>query len=228
MGTPKVSLRDLCREIGVEHIQATELLRRINRVCLGGAEVITQEIGTFRHSDRIERNRVLNGETFVVPAHRVVTLRYGDRIAPPAVIPIVSQGIPPSVTDAQFTIFLGSIEPTGQVNGFDFYELTFDVVANVPIGYEPTGNEFGTVSGTVNRVSVVVAGQELVALTDLEPPSSQLVVNPSGQFPVRVVDGRFLASLKIRFVDDGQTSGSQQPGFRINSFDVFGFELQLT
>lgn len=76
MTTPKKSLRDICRAVGVDHLQVTEVLRRINSEVLGGFDVITQEVGTFRRVVRKATTRTLNGVTYDVPETCKVQLRY--------------------------------------------------------------------------------------------------------------------------------------------------------
>lgn len=77
---PITRLVDLCSEIGVEHIQVTELFRRIDRETAAGNDVIVQEFGTFYRKFNRERVRVLNGETINVPANDRTALR-GQRFS---------------------------------------------------------------------------------------------------------------------------------------------------
>ena len=72
----KIKLRDLCREVGVEHIEVVEVLRRVRgNVIDNDAEVITQTVGTFYASKHKARTRTLNGIVYNVPAKVVVALR---------------------------------------------------------------------------------------------------------------------------------------------------------
>ena len=81
---PITRLVDLCSDIGVEHIQVTELFRRIDRETAAGNDVIVQEFGTFYRKFNSARIRVLNGETINVPANDRTALR-GQRFPSEAV-----------------------------------------------------------------------------------------------------------------------------------------------
>lgn len=72
---PITPLVVLCREIGLDHLQATELFRRINREVMSGNDVITQEVGTFYRRDSRARVRRLNGIDYQVPERSTVALR---------------------------------------------------------------------------------------------------------------------------------------------------------
>ena len=72
---PITPLVELCREIGLEHLQATELFRRIDRETENGNDVIVQEFGTFYRKFNRARVRVLNGDTINVPANDRTALR---------------------------------------------------------------------------------------------------------------------------------------------------------
>lgn len=72
---PITKLVDLCEEVGVEHLQVTEVLRRIHRTVLEGNDVIVQEFGTFYRRDSQQRVRVLNDVPHIAPARSTVALR---------------------------------------------------------------------------------------------------------------------------------------------------------
>lgn len=85
MAKIKRSLRDICREVGVPHLQVTEVLRRVDKAVREDNEVITQEVGTFYLRKSKARERVLNGERYAVPAREAVALRgrrFPGRIGP--------------------------------------------------------------------------------------------------------------------------------------------------
>ena len=72
----KIKLRDLCREVGVTHLEVVEVLRRVrDNVIDNDAEVITQTVGTFYASKHKARTRTLNGIVYNVPEKVVVALR---------------------------------------------------------------------------------------------------------------------------------------------------------
>ena len=76
MPREKKALREICREVGVPHLQVTEVLRRIERACLEeNQEVITQEVGTFYRQSRAATTRTLNEVVYQLPAKEVVQLR---------------------------------------------------------------------------------------------------------------------------------------------------------
>lgn len=72
---PITKLVDLCEEVGVEHLQVTEVLRRIHATVLDGNDVIVQGFGTFYRRDSQARVRVLNDVTHIAPARSTVALR---------------------------------------------------------------------------------------------------------------------------------------------------------
>lgn len=76
MPREKKSLREICREVGVSHLQVTEVFRRIENVVMQeGKEVITHGVGTFYPQDRAATRRTLNEVVYEIPARRVVALR---------------------------------------------------------------------------------------------------------------------------------------------------------
>lgn len=75
MAKVKRSLKGICREVGVSHLQVTEVLRRIDQYVREDEEVITQEVGTFFLKKAKARNRKLDGVTYAVPARNSVALR---------------------------------------------------------------------------------------------------------------------------------------------------------
>lgn len=75
MAAEKIRLRDLCREVGVSHLQVVEVLRRIDSRVRDGNEVITKTVGTFYLRKSKPTTRVLNGVAYEVPAKEAVALR---------------------------------------------------------------------------------------------------------------------------------------------------------
>ena len=71
----KISLKALCREVGVHHLQVVEVLRRIDFHVRDGKEVITKTVGTFYLRKSRPTTRTLNGVTYEVPAREAVALR---------------------------------------------------------------------------------------------------------------------------------------------------------
>ena len=72
---PITKLVDLCDEVGVEHLQVTEVLRRIHDTVMDGNDVIVQEFGTFYKRVSRPRIRVLNGVRHLAPRRETVALR---------------------------------------------------------------------------------------------------------------------------------------------------------
>lgn len=71
----KRKLRDICREVGVPHLQVTEVLRRVDQAVRQDQEVITQEVGTFFLKKMKQREYVTKGVRRTVPAREAVALR---------------------------------------------------------------------------------------------------------------------------------------------------------
>jgi len=108
---PITRLVDLCREIGVEHIQVTELFRRIDRETAAGNDVIVQEFGTFYRKFNRARVRVLNNEQINVPANDRTALR-GQRFpATPIVLRINLNGTGDTIGDRP-VLFVFPDDPT--------------------------------------------------------------------------------------------------------------------
>jgi len=84
MTRKKVSLRQLAESIGLNHLEATELLRRIAGAVDNEDEetiVITQQVGTFYLQKRKATKRTLNGVVYDQPARNVIQLDPPDRRA---------------------------------------------------------------------------------------------------------------------------------------------------
>ena len=76
MAKIKKSLREICREVGVPHLQVTEVFRRIEDCVINDdVEVITHGVGTFYKKFKKRTTRVLNGVTHEVPPREQVALR---------------------------------------------------------------------------------------------------------------------------------------------------------
>lgn len=72
----KVSPKEFCREVGLDHLRWVEVMRRIHkRIKEEDIEVITKTIGTFYLSKHKATTKTLNGIVYPVPAKEVVALR---------------------------------------------------------------------------------------------------------------------------------------------------------
>lgn len=71
----KRKLRDICREVGVPHLQVTEVLRRVDQAVREDQEVITQEVGTFYLRKSKARAYIYQGVSYAVPERVSVALR---------------------------------------------------------------------------------------------------------------------------------------------------------
>ena len=99
MPRKKISLRQLAESIGMNHLAATELLRRIAGAVDNEDEetiVITQQVGTFYLQKRKATQRTLNGVVYDVPARNVIQLDPPQRKA----------------TEATTNIFIGTSNST--------------------------------------------------------------------------------------------------------------------
>jgi len=72
---PITSLVELCEEVGVEHAQVTEVLRRVAQTVMEGNDVIVQEFGTFYRRTSKPRVRRLRGIDYQVPERVAVALK---------------------------------------------------------------------------------------------------------------------------------------------------------
>ena len=159
--TPITPLVELCNEIGLPHLQATELFRRIDREVSLGNEVIVQEFGTFYLKRNAARVRRLNGTDHQVPANErtalrgqrfpsqeigIPTLRYGLAGPSPGISSQVfrytSRSRPVQITTgesltATFSVVREEVDEPEFLNGIfsnivDVTTVTFDFSANIP------------------------------------------------------------------------------------------------
>lgn len=76
MPAEKVSLREICRDVGVQHKAVVEVLRRVaNAVIDDDSEVITQTVGTFYKKKMKATQRTNRGVVYDIPAREAVALR---------------------------------------------------------------------------------------------------------------------------------------------------------
>lgn len=166
---PTTALLQLCDEVGIEHLQATELFRRIKREIMEGKDILVVEFGTFYRRDSKERIRRLNGVDYTVPERSTVALR-GPRFPATeqqvnckSLIDLVS--IPDEVTRTR------TVEITAnEIEGFDSTEstATFKVNASVAVSCLPSAFRETKLVGVV---SVTIR--------------SSIDRNPFGQFTIQ-------------------------------------------
>ena len=68
-------MRRICEDVGVPHIQVTEVLRRVDHAVRLDKEVITQQVGTFYLRKRKPTTKTTNGVVRQIPARESVALR---------------------------------------------------------------------------------------------------------------------------------------------------------
>ena len=214
MAIPKTSLRDLCREVGVEHIQVTEVLRRVNRAVMEGNEVITQEVGTFKPVDRKATTKTLNGEVWEVPARRVVGLR------PPKSEGVLQEEEPVVEDPRRFQIagfgirnFSGSAFARTIENGFDVWSFgPFRInVAGRP------DDVLDRIVGMVGDLSIysiegVFCGFEFDIDSYQDPSQQQLFTDVPFEFGIDRELGVVYVTMQYRWVDDGRFEPIGTPG----------------
>ena len=199
---PITRLVDLCSEIGVEHIQVTELFRRIDRETAAGNDVIVQEFGTFYRKFNRERVRVLNGDTINVPANDRTALR-GQRFpSAPAEIAALELRLahtPGGVTEndiiytrragtynlelssgMQATIEIQRTPDNGPEFTLDGEESGFRDTINVDVRYPPTNESFGFVvnllRGAFGELSESQTGHSFTGSTRFPVPTSARII----------------------------------------------------
>ena len=75
MSVEKVSMRSICRDVGVSHLAVTEVLRRVRDVVMEDKEVITHQVGTFYLKKKKATTKKNYGVSYEVPERQVVALR---------------------------------------------------------------------------------------------------------------------------------------------------------
>ena len=209
----KQSLREICEDVGVSHVQVVEVLRRVGtKVIEDDVEVITQTVGTFYKRRTIPTTKVLNGTTYQVPARETVALR-GPKFPGREIV------VGYTIGDSFLTFTDGTQETFEDGNFTRTIELdngsiiTFEFFNHPPNGtydlQEFDDIEIGFWSMSLNIPSGHVGAFAQVWVNNAIPPGLT-IDSVSGEYETRL-GGNLLFSVETRVRPESQQSGNGVP-----------------
>lgn len=229
----KIKLRDLCREVGVSHLEVVEVLRRVrDNVIDDDAEVITQTVGTFYASKHKARTRTLNGIVYNVPAKVVVALR-GPRFPGTELTSGVRLG--------DIRVSIDQVESVGEgglaivvykrINDFAALRLTVD--GQIPNG-EYTTEEFEDFpSGSMTLEIVELSDRNVFGTVTQRNQTDVLIALPLSE-PKKLGFGTSETMLGVIAYSDSSPGQGEPPvtlGFTASvsrDIDTFGSDLLIS